>query len=263
MEIYVDLVFILNFLFDFVLLFSVNYILRRNINLKKIFLGSIVGEVTLLLLFVQIPSAVIFLIKLLVSFVMIFISFGFHDIRYFFKNVLYFYLVSMLMGGAIEFLNNQFSYSNNGLSFYNTGLKISYFFMVILGIFLVGMYVKSVIELRNNYSYYHKCKVYFDEINYVVFNAFLDTGNKLSVPYLNKSIVLIDKKKIADQNISNPIYVPYNSLNNHGILECYRCLKLEIDGKFFDKFLLGISNENFFLDGIDCIINNSVMEGLK
>ena len=58
------------------------------------------------------------------------------------------------------------------------------------------------------------------------------------------------------------IYVPYNSLNNRGLLECYKCLKIEIDGKSYDKFLLGISNEKFYMDGIDCIINDSVMEGL-
>ena len=96
-----------------------------------------------------------------------------------------------------------------------------------------------------------------------VFNAFLDTGNKLKVAYLNKSIVLVDKDKIEDIDMQNPIYVPYSSLNNHGLLECYKCLKLEIDGKIYDKFLLGISNEKFYIDGIDCIINNSVMEGLK
>ncbi len=263
MDIYIDLVFIMNFIFDFVILFSVDYILRRNGNFKKIILGSVVGEITLLLLFVEIPNVVFFLIKVLVSFVMIFISFGFGDIKYFFKNVLYFYLISMLMGGAIEFLDNQFSYTNNGLSFYDTGLRVNYFFIILLGFFLILKYVRAVVELKNNYSYYHKCKVYFDDNNYVIFNAFLDTGNKLSVPYLNKSIILVDKEKIVNQNISSPIYVPYNSLNNHGLLECYKCLKLEINGKFFDKFLLGVSNEKFFLDGIDCIINNSVMEGLK
>ena len=36
-----------------------------------------------------------------------------------------------------------------------------------------------------------------------------------------------------------------------------------IVNKIYDKFLLGISNEKFYIDGIDCIINNSVMEGLK
>jgi hypothetical protein len=69
--------------------------------------------------------------------------------------------------------------------------------------------------------------------------------------------------QIGDISLNKPIYVPYNSLNNSGLLECYKCKYLEIDGKCYDKFLLGISNDSFFMDGIDCIINNSVMEGLR
>ena len=216
-----------------------------------------------MLLFIRMSNLVFLMAKFFLSFIMLFITFGYKDIRYFFKNILYFYLVSMLLGGAIEFLDNQFSYSNNGMVFYNDGLSSSYLIILFFGIFLFYKYVKSFVNLKNHYSYYHKCNIYFDEFNYVTCNAFLDTGNKLSVSYLNKSIVLVEKEIVEKMNVSNPIYVPYNSLNNHGLLECYKCLKLEIDGKFFDKFLLGLSNEKFYLDGVDCIINNSVMEGLR
>ena len=36
-----------------------------------------------------------------------------------------------------------------------------------------------------------------------------------------------------------------------------------IDGKECDDFLVGVSEENFFMDGIECIINSKIMEGLK
>ncbi len=194
---------------------------------------------------------------------MILICFGYRDSKYYFKNITYFYLVSMLLGGAIQFLDNQFSYSNKGLIFTDNGLGISYSIVLIIGIFLYFKYIKSFKYLKNNYSYYYKCKIFIDDNNSIVVNAFLDTGNKLNVPYLGKSIVLVDKDMLNNINVSNPIYVPYNSLNNHGLLECYKCLKLEIDGKCSSKFLLGVSEEKFFMDGIDCIINNSVMEGLR
>lgn len=256
MNIYIDVVFLLNFFFDFIILVSVDYILRRNANYKKMFVASLIGEITLLLLFIDIPGSIVLLIKCLIPMFMLYVVFGYVDARYFVKNLLYFYLVSMLLGGAIEFLNNQFNYTSNHMG-------IGFVFMIIIGIFIFIKCVKMLVELKNNYSYYHRCKIYFDDDNYIIFNAFLDTGNKLKVPYLNKSIVLIDRDKLDKRNVSNPIYVPFSSLNNHGLLECYKCLKLEINGKYFDKFLLGISNEKIFLDGIDCIINNAVMEGLK
>ena len=263
MKIYVDLVIILNFIFDLILLMSVNYILRRNVNIGRLLLGSLVGSFTLLILFIKMNNLIMLLFKVLVSIFIIIVSFGFKDIKYTMKNITYFYLVSMLMGGGIEFLGNQFSYSNNGLVFNNTGLKISYSVVLIIGIFIFFKHIKMFKELKNNYGNYFKCKLFFNKDVIIELNAFLDTGNKLKDPYSDKSIILVDKEKIKGVEFKNPLYVPYNSLNNHGMLTCYKCLKLEIDGMSFDRFLIGISNEKFYMDGIDCIINNHVMEGLR
>ena len=72
-----------------------------------------------------------------------------------------------------------------------------------------------------------------------------------------------DNKERGDFKILNPIYVPYNSLNNHGLLECFKANKIVIDGKECSGFLVGISEEKMFIDGIDCILNTSLMEELK
>ena len=263
MKIYVDLVIMLNFVFDLILLMSVNYILRRNVSFLRMIIGSFVGSVTLIVLFIKMNNLILLLFKVIVSFFIIIVSFGFKDIKYTMKNITYFYLVSMLMGGGIEFLSNQFSYSNNGLVFNNTGLNISYSVVLVIGLFIFYKHLKLFKELKNNYSNYFKCKLFFDKEQVVFLNAFLDTGNKLKDPYSDKSIILVDKDKVKDIIFNNPLYVPYNSLNNHGLLTCYKCLKLEIDGMVFDKFLVGVSDEKFYMDGIDCIINNHVMEGLR
>ncbi|MGN1370953.1 MAG: sigma-E processing peptidase SpoIIGA [Candidatus Coprovivens sp.] len=263
MKVYVDLVLIVNFFIDLLLLLSVNYILRRNIKWWRLVFGSLFGNVSLIILFFKIDNLFLLIFKLLISFFIIVISFGFRDIKYTIKNILYFYLVSMLLGGGIEFLSNQFKYSNNGLLFIDNGLGLSYIMIFIVGVFIFIKYIKCFIELKNNYSNYFRCKLYFDNKNIIELNAFLDTGNKLKDPYSNKSIILVDKIKIKDLNVRSPVYVPYNSLNNHGLLTCYSGFKLEIDGKTFDRFLVGISDKNFYIDGIDCILNSIVMEGLK
>lgn len=260
MKIYLDLVIILNFILDLILLMSVNYILRRNVKEYRLIIGSLIGSLTLLLLFIKMNNFLLFLYKVLVSFVMLIVCFGYKDILYFFKNVLYFYMVSMLIGGAIDFLNNQFSYTNDGLVFINNGLSISYLIIIILCFFIYFIYINCFINLKNNYSNYYSCKLYFNN-QIIDCNAFLDTGNKLKDPYSNKSIILLDSKYINCD--SKYFYVPYNSLNNHGLLKCYKGDKLVINGKECNNFLVGISDNNFFMDGIDCIINLSVMEGLK
>jgi len=46
-------------------------------------------------------------------------------------------------------------------------------------------------------------------------------------------------------------------------LECFKVKKIVIDGKESSDFLVGISEEQMFIDGIDCILNTRLMEGLK
>lgn len=263
MSVYIDLVFVLNFFIDFLLLTSVNYILRRNKKWIRFIIGALFGSVTMVILFIPINNIFLLLLKILISIIMIIISFGYNDLKYTFKNILYFYLVSMLLGGGIEFLRNQFMYSNNGLVFIDNGLGFSYVIVFILGIFIFIKYMKSFVELKINYSNYYRCKIYSDSNSFIFVNAFLDTGNKLKDPYTNKSIILVDKSKIVDLNVRSPVYIPYNSLNSHGLLTCYKGFKLEIDGLYFDKFLIGVSDEYFYMDGIDCILNSSILEGLK
>ena len=68
MTIYLDLVFLLNLFFDFLLLLTVNNTLRRNASLKRIFLGSLIGSLTILLLFLPMPNTFLFLFKILLNF---------------------------------------------------------------------------------------------------------------------------------------------------------------------------------------------------
>ena len=93
--------------------------------------------------------------------------------------------------------------------------------------------------------------------------GFLDTGNRLKDPVSKRSVVLINKKLLPDDiHINSPIYVPYHSLNNRGLVKCIKPLKLEIDNKYYSNFLLGIMNDKIGISGVDCILNLDVMEGL-
>lgn len=254
MTIYIDVLFFLNFVFDFVLLCSINYILCRNVSIIRLIFGSFIGELSILFLFIE-NIKLLLVLKFVLSVLMIILCFGYKDFKYLLKNIFYFYLVSMLLGGGIYFLREQFSYSfDNGYI---------YILLILIGLVIYYKYVISFKEISSHYSNYYNCRIFFDETNFLDVNAFLDTGNKLKDPYSNKSIILIQEDLIDKSKDYVTLYVPYNSLNNHGLLTCYKALKIEINGKYCDKFLVGLSNENFYIDGIDCIINNKIMEGLK
>ena len=261
MKIYLDLLIILNTLFDYVLLNSVNFILRRNVSDYRIVLASLLGNISLLLLLVS-DSSVLFFGKMLIAVIINLISFGFRDVRYLLKNIIYFYLVSMLLGGAVYFFDLQFSFGDNGVVT-NDCNAINYLLVIVFGIGVLYFYLYKVRDLKNNYNNYYSCLIYLDDDNSIKLSGFLDTGNKLKDPYTNKNIVLINKKVIANFKVHSMIYVPYNSLNNHGLLKCFKVRKIVIDGKESTDFLVGISEEEMFIDGIDCILNTSLMEGLK
>ena len=64
MKIYIDLVLLLNFGFDLILLFGVAIILRRQTTLKRLLLGALVGSLTILSMFIEMNSLTLFLIKM-------------------------------------------------------------------------------------------------------------------------------------------------------------------------------------------------------
>jgi hypothetical protein len=140
---------------------------------------------------------------------------------------------------------------------------IRYLVVVLISVVFMYWYLFRFKELRNNYSSYYSCFLYIDDDNTLKLSGFLDTGNKLKDPYSNKNIILVNKEVLGNINIRSPIYVPYNSLNNHGLLTCFKVKKIVINGKENDDFLVGISNEKMYIDGIDCILNTKLMEGLR
>ena len=117
MTIYIDLVFFLNFFFDFVLLLTVNNTLKRNVKMKRLFLGAFVGSITIFFLFLPISSFWLFWIKIFLGILMCLATFGIKDRKYLIQNLGYLYMTSTVLGGFLYFLNLTFSESHYGLVF--------------------------------------------------------------------------------------------------------------------------------------------------
>lgn len=256
MKIYLDLVMILNFFFDFILLLSVSLLLRRNVSIYKIMLGAFLGGLSILFLFIKISSFGLFLFKIVISIIMVLISFGYKSLKYTFKNLLYLYTASIILGGFLYFLNVEFSYINTGLIFINNGLSINVVFLIIFCPIIIYIYVKQGIWLKSNYSNYYKINIYLNNEKYSL-NGFLDTGNTLTEPLTNKPIILIDKKIECDKFF----FVPCKTVNDSGVIKCIKVDKIEIDGKFKYKVIVGLLDEKIKIDGINCLLNKKILEG--
>lgn len=259
MKIYLDLVLFLNFAFDFLLLLSVSIILKRNIKINNIIIGSFIGSLSILLLFININSFTLFIFKIIISILMILTTFKYKNIRYFIKNISFFYMSSIILGGFLYLLNIEFSYKNKGLVFYHNGLSINFIFLLIISPIIIYIYIKECKSLKHNYNNYYKIDIYYkNEIKKI--NSFLDTGNKLVSPY-NKSPVILVNKKIIKNIDDNYIYIPYSTVSGEGILKCIKVDKVIIEGiGKRENVLVGLT-DNIKIDDVDCILNMKLLEG--
>ena len=239
---YLDIYFIINYLFDFISLFSVNNILKRKIKIYRLLIGSLIGSLSLLTLFIRFNKIELLLLKLILSIFIIIITFNYKNIKYFFNNLYYFYIIEIILGGFIYLIKNN---SNSNL------------ILILLFTFIfIYLFIKKIIDLKNNYNKYLNIKLDINNKTYT-FNAFLDTGNKLIDPIFKYPIILINNNELEGN-----ILVPYKTINNESILKCLKGDNLYINNKKINKkFLVGISN-NINIDGVDCIFNERLMEGI-
>ncbi len=262
MKIYLDVIFLINFLFDSLLLFCVSVILKRNIKLKKIFLGGLIGGISIFILFLKINNIQLFFIKIIISILMTLITFSFKNIKYTLKNLLFLYTSSIILGGFLYFINCEFAYRQEGLIFFHNNFSLNFIVLVLLSPIIIYIYIRQAKELKNNYNYYYKIDVVLKNKKILKLNAYLDTGNKLTDPYLNRPIIIIDNKEIDEKDIVDYILVPIDTINSHTMIKCITIDKVYIEGYGEKKnVLLGISPVKIKLEGINCLLQPKVLEG--
>lgn len=261
MKIYLDLILILNFIFDFLLLTSVSLFLRRNVSLTRLIIGAFLGSVSVFSLFLNINSIQLFIIKVFISIIMCLSTFSYRNLKYTLKNMFYLYTTSMILGGFLYFLNIEFSYKQVGLVFYHNGLSINVIVLIVLSPIILYFYSRQIKELKNNYSNYYKVKIKIN--NHIIrCNGFLDTGNKLEDPYFHKPVIILDKRKIVfDINEFEMILVPIITANGTSLMKCFKAEYIDIEGVGIKyNFLIGIMEEKIKIDGVDLILNTKLLE---
>lgn len=261
MKIYLDLELILNFSYDLLLLMTVDITLKRHTNFIRLIISAFLGALSIIILFLPFNNLLLFLFKIAVSIFMLLIAFGYKNIKYFSANLGYLYMCSVILGGFLYFLNMEFSYKREGLVFYFDGLSINYILLLIISPIILFLYVREHKKYKSSYSYTYGLKICFKNNKELDCIGFLDTGNKLRDPITKKYIILLPKKILTPFiNIRSPIYVPYRSLNKRGLVKCFSIKYLKINNQVFTNYMVGISDDNFNINGADCLLNYKLME---
>ena len=256
MKVYLDLVFFINFFFDFFILLATKVVLKEVVPLWRIFLGSLVASCSIFLLFLSLSNLGLFLVKIIISVVIVLVTFGRSN---FLSDIIYFYLISMILGGFLYLFDISFTYQNKGVVFFGNGLGLNLVVIVILAPIFLFFYSKQYQKDKVKMSITHSVEIYVGHKVYYL-KGMLDTGNQLKDPCTGKSVILIN----STVGIPMPryFYVPYKALNTEGVIPCCKVERVIVDDHVFSKCLIGISKDRFSLGGVDCILPNQFKEDL-
>ena len=249
--IYIDLLIIEDLVFNYITITSTSIILNRITKFKKAFLSSVIGLIPIVFLLTNINNILLHIINILFSIIMSIISFKYKNILYTMQNITYMYFISIFIGGSIYLININIPSINNYV------LKIIIY--TLISIISTYIYTKKVKKIKYNNDNYYKVDIYLKDRPKITVMSFLDTGNKLKDPYNNKPIILVTKNKlkIKEEKI---ILVPYNTIDNHGLMKCFTPEKIYIHKVGYKKKLLIGLIDNINIEGADCIMNKLLLE---
>ena len=248
MTVYIDLVCIINFIYDFLILLTVSFTLKRNRKIYYYILSSLIGVLSIFLLFLKINNIVLFLLKILISVIMVIVAFGYKSIKYTISNIIYFYMTSIVLAGFLYLIKGN-----------SSNFNLNYIVLLIIGPIILFIYYKSNKKLKNTYSDYYKIKIVFDNIEYNLV-SFYDNGNNLKDPISRKSIIIVENSRLEKiYNIKSPVYVPVITVKGTHLMKCFKPSYIILNDKKIYNYLIGESSIKFS-DGVECLLNKSLKE---
>ena len=248
MTVYIDLVCIINFIYDFLILLTVSFTLKRNRKIYNYILSSLIGVLSIFLLFLKINNVILFLLKILISVIMVIVAFGYKSIKYTISNIIYFYMTSIILAGFLYLIKGN-----------SSNFNLNYIVLLIIGPIILFIYYKSNKKLKNTYSDYYKIKIVFDNIEYNLV-SFYDNGNNLKDPISRKSIIIVENSRLEKiYNIRSPVYVPVITVKGTHLMKCFKPSYIILNDKKIYNYLIGESSIKFS-DGVECLLNKSLKE---
>ncbi len=201
MTIYLDVVLVENLCMNYIILFATGYLLKRKINHIRLILSALLGGIYSILAYMQILKIYShFVLKILLSIVMVYLAYHAKNGKNFAKELLFFYLTSFVFGGSafalLYFVKPEEIFMLNGSYVGTYPLKIA-----LLG-GLVGFtmtaiafhFVKGKLTKKDVYC---MLSIYWKEKELTI-RALLDTGNMLKDPITSMPVIVVEKEALKE-----------------------------------------------------------------
>lgn len=275
MTVYLDIIFLENFILNFIILYAVSLVIKEKAGCIKLMIASLIGASYVIIYYlINFQSKWNLIFKIILSVVMVYISFMPKSFKEFIKQIIFFYLVSFVFGGAslgvIYMVNAGRISIRNGIIVGNYTLK-TIFIGVILAFTIITVAFKFVKNRISKKDLFCNIKIIINQ-NKINVKAVIDTGNFLKEPITNIPVIVVEKdilrnfvpKEILEnienilggdlknipENIKNEYLsklkvIPFSSLGKqNGMLLGIKAdgVVVEIDNeeKYVEKVILGI-----------------------
>lgn len=223
-ELYIDSLFLVNFVMNLYLLLLVNRSLFRTATRKRLILGAMVGALLYFLpFFGEGPLWFKMILGIFPSEIgMIVIAFQVRNIRAFFKILEKVLMYSLLLGGIILLGRRKLSWlDGDAMGIWG-----------ILGLGAVSYLLFGYLIERKSKSD-NLCRVTLTgKGSRITVTALVDSGNSLVEPISGKPVSVIEKDIIADLWTEEPLYrmIPYHSIGKkRGIMKGYLLPEMQIE----------------------------------
>lgn len=263
MVIYLDVVFLENIIMNYIIIYATGIVVKSEIKQWRILIASSIGAIYTIAMYIStIPIYSNFIMKLILSLVIIYVAFIPKNIKKTLKILLIFYLVSFVFGGCIfalmYIITPKLAQIKNGVFVGTYPIKIA----LIGGIISFVIIQISFKMVKNKIS--KKDVIYNIEI--IINNkktevkALLDTGNLLKEPITGMPVIIVEHKSL------NKI-VPTEILNNLNKIiggDTYELLENEEFSKIISRFRMipfsSLGKQNGLLLGLKADSINIILD---
>ncbi len=263
MVIYLDVVFLENIIMNYIIIYATGIVVKSEIKQWRILIASSIGAIYTIAMYIStIPIYSNFIMKLILSLVIIYVAFIPKNIKKTLKILLIFYLVSFVFGGCIfalmYIITPKLAKIKNGVFVGTYPIKIA----LIGGIISFVIIQISFKMVKNKIS--KKDVIYNIEI--IINNkktevkALLDTGNLLKEPITGMPVIIVEHKSL------NKI-VPTEILNNLNKIiggDTYELLENEEFSKIISRFRMipfsSLGKQNGLLLGLKADSINIILD---
>lgn len=195
MTVYLDIVFLENILMNYIIIFATGVAVKEKLSKIRILISSVIGAIYTIIMYLNIiPIYSNFIMKLILSVVIVYIAFKPKTFKKLIKNLTIFYLVSFVFGGCVfalmYFIQPQLVQIRNGVFVGDYPIKVALMGGAI-SLIIIQISFKIVKTKLSKKDMIYQIGITINSKS-IKIKALLDTGNLLKEPITGLPVIVTE-----------------------------------------------------------------------